>query len=322
MKVTADVPLIFMHIPKCGGMSLFSSLAETFGPRIVDLYDDSPRSVGRFRLKIQDKSKLVYCGHFSFGLHNWIGRDASYISFVREPISRMISLYYYCLPTFKTKFSPSSGVSLKNMKSNLNYPDFFFDFEKSIAGDYSPEAFFSSKSAELDNGMVRRFSGKGLSAEPCKRSDLERAKQVIESAFSFVVSMNASIAAESASEAHSAKARRLSKAIARCAAASFHDDESDTAGSLSKADVKLLTSTNRDAHGPLFPPSSSDSTNSTVDGLPFLANRNSSSLAISSDKDVRMTPCARDAIRARVEVSHVSSKFVSAMACAAVMSPD
>lgn len=186
MKVTADVPLIFMHIPKCGGMSLFSSLAETFGPRIVDLYDDSPRSVGRFRLKIQDKSKLVYCGHFSFGLHNWIGRDASYISFVREPISRMISLYYYCLPTFKTKFSPSSGVSLKNMKSNLNYPDFFFDFEKSIAGDYSPEAFFSSKSAELDNGMVRRFSGKGLSAEPCNRSDLERAKQVIESAFSFV----------------------------------------------------------------------------------------------------------------------------------------
>ncbi len=186
MKISSESPLIFMHIPKCGGMSLFSSLTETFGTNIVDLYDESPRSIGRFRLQMQDQSKMVYCGHFSYGLHEWISRDASYVSFVREPISRLISLYYYCQPTFKGKFNPKSGVSIDKMKTNLNYPDFFLDFEACIAGDYSPEAFFSAKSAELDNGMVRRFSGKGLSPEICTEQDLERAKLVIESSFSFV----------------------------------------------------------------------------------------------------------------------------------------
>jgi len=186
MKVSSELPLIFMHIPKCGGMSLFSSLAETFGSNIVDLYDESPRSIGRFRLKMQDQSKMVYCGHFSYGLHDWVGRDASYVSFVREPVSRLISLYYYCMPTLKGKFNPNKGISIETMRASLNFPDFFFDFEKCIAGDYSPEAFFSSNSAELDNGMVRRFSGKGLSSDRCNEKDLERAKFVIDNAFSFV----------------------------------------------------------------------------------------------------------------------------------------
>ena len=175
-----------MHIPKCGGMSFFSSLSETLGTNIVDLYDESPRSLGRFRLKMQDQSKMVYSGHFSFGLHEWLGRDASYISFVREPISRMVSLYYYCIPTFKGKFNPKRGVSIEQMRQNLNYPDFFLDFDQCLTGDYSPEAFFSSKSPELDNGMVRRFSGKGMSVQPCNESDFEMAKKVIETAFSFV----------------------------------------------------------------------------------------------------------------------------------------
>lgn len=186
MKVSSEFPLIFMHVPKCGGMSFFSSLTETFGTNIVDLYDESPRSIGRFRLKMQDESKMVYSGHFSFGLHEWVGRDASYISFVREPISRMISLYYYCIPTFKGKFNPKKGIPVEKMRQNLSYPDFFLDFDQCIAGDYSPEAFFASKSAELDNGMVRRFSGKGMSPDRCTEADLEMAKKVIEKAFSFV----------------------------------------------------------------------------------------------------------------------------------------
>ena len=186
MTISRSSPLIFLHIPKCGGMSLFSALSETFGPQIADLYDDSQRSLGRARLKLMDTTKSVYCGHFSFGLHEWIGREASYVSFVRDPISRLKSLYGYCLPTFKGKFNLSRGVSLEEMHKRIDFPDFFLDFPACIKGDYSPEAFFASPSAELENGMVRRFSGKGLSPEPCTDADLERAKKNIETFFSFI----------------------------------------------------------------------------------------------------------------------------------------
>lgn len=186
MTISQSSPMIFLHIPKCGGMSLFSALSETFGPQIADLYDDSQRSLGRVRLKLADKTKSVYCGHFSFGMHEWIGREASYVSFVREPISRLESLYSYCIPTLKGKFNPARGVAIEDMHKRLDFPDFFLDFPACIKGDYSPEAFFSSPSAELENGMVRRFSGKGLSSGACTEADLELAKKNIEMFFSFV----------------------------------------------------------------------------------------------------------------------------------------
>jgi len=186
MKISPSSPMIFLHVPKCGGMSFFSALSETFGPQIADLYDDSPRTLGRVRLKLEDKTKAVYCGHFSFGLHEWIGREASYVSFVREPMSRLKSLYSYCLPTLKGKFNLARGISIEDMHKRLDFPDFFLDFPACIKGDYSPEAFFSSPSAELENGMVRRFSGKGLSSEPCTEADLELAKKNISTFFSFI----------------------------------------------------------------------------------------------------------------------------------------
>lgn len=186
MIISQTSPLIFVHIPKCGGMSLFSGLAETFGPQIADLYNESDRTRGKARLKLEDQTKSVYCGHFSFGVHEWMNRKTSYVSFVRDPIDRMVSLYQFCLPTFKGKFSRYRTTPLAEIRRHLELPDFFMDFPACIQGDYSPEAFFNSPSAELDNGMVRRFSGKGLSPEPCTEADYERAIQNIEKFFSFV----------------------------------------------------------------------------------------------------------------------------------------
>jgi hypothetical protein len=48
------------------------------------------------------------------------------------------------------------------------------------------ELFFASPSAELDNGMVRRFSGYGLKPEPCPKEALDKAMENIEKYFSFV----------------------------------------------------------------------------------------------------------------------------------------
>lgn len=169
-------------------MSLFASLTEHFGPAIADLYNISPRNATAALRAFQDVSKAVYCGHYAFGVHGWFSRPVSYAAVVREPVARLVSLYHYCQPMLKryAQREENSGRSMAELWADPSLSDFYLDFPDAIHGDMSAEAFFRSPSAELDNGMVRRFSGWGLNASPCPPEALETAKQNIERHFSVV----------------------------------------------------------------------------------------------------------------------------------------
>ena len=60
------------------------------------------------------------------------------------------------------------------------------DFLPWIKGEQTLARFLRCKSPELDNGMVRRFSGIGLDTYPCPREALDTAKDNIENYFSMV----------------------------------------------------------------------------------------------------------------------------------------
>jgi hypothetical protein len=184
--VSGEAPLIFMHIPKCGGMSLYSALAEELGVNYVaDLYDVSRHQMKNTAQLAHDKSMKAYCGHFSFGLHNWINRPSYYFSMVRRPEKRLESLYFFLAGMWPPlhKGIVSSGFSFFRHRM----PEFHWDyFDYFFAKKPDPEIFFSASSLELDNGIVRRFSGYGLNPSPCPPEALQKAKENAAKHFSFI----------------------------------------------------------------------------------------------------------------------------------------
>src|ERR1700724_2464607 len=91
--------LIFLHIPKTGGSTLYKILERHFSPaETVTL--DTP-GVARFKTLPAAKRgryRLIQ-GHMHFGLHRFIPRASTYVTFLRQPVERVLSFYYYARST-------------------------------------------------------------------------------------------------------------------------------------------------------------------------------------------------------------------------------
>lgn len=186
--VSDQRPLIFMHLPKTGGMSMFAAFTSLWRTSIADLYNVSSRNADIAAQALQNPGNILYCGHYSFGLHEWLSRPAFYASVLREPVSRIVSLYHYCQPMlrqYRALLQEADG-DIEKLLANPKLSDYYFDFLPCLSGELSAENFFASPSAELDNGMVRRFSGYGLNPALCPESALAEAKLNIERYFSVV----------------------------------------------------------------------------------------------------------------------------------------
>lgn len=92
--------LIFLHINKTGGDCLWKSMRRCF-EKAADwqtsffLNYDPLRSDLLERMSSERRRELRFlCGHFSFGDHKRLPIPSSYISLLRNPIDRAISMYY------------------------------------------------------------------------------------------------------------------------------------------------------------------------------------------------------------------------------------
>ena len=65
-------------------------------------------------------------------------------------------------------------------------PEYLADFMPWLESEDTLEGFLDCPSAELDNGMTRRFSGFGVAPEPCPPEALEEALRNIDAAFSMI----------------------------------------------------------------------------------------------------------------------------------------
>ena len=92
-------PLLFVHIPKTAGTS--------FRKTIVD-NNFNLENIARFRgfrwaISSDFSNMNLIVGHMTFGIHHFTKYDCDYITFLRDPIDRSISHYFYQTESIKPK---------------------------------------------------------------------------------------------------------------------------------------------------------------------------------------------------------------------------
>ena len=93
-----DETLMFVHIPKCAGSSFRAVLKRWYGRDHVSIDSHDPEALKQ-RLAGRDAPPRAISGHFSFGMHEGAVSKPCYVSLVRDPVDRLVSLYKHARAT-------------------------------------------------------------------------------------------------------------------------------------------------------------------------------------------------------------------------------
>lgn len=92
--------LIFLHIPRNAGTSFFYLLSTQYAPQErfdIKVINDRKMNTGQLAemcVEEREKIKLV-SGHTRFGIHEHLVGASEYITFLRNPMARIQSFYYF-----------------------------------------------------------------------------------------------------------------------------------------------------------------------------------------------------------------------------------
>ena len=91
--------LIYIHIPKTAGTSVRELLESITKPNErIYIYRDSPgMPIEAFQLlpeRVRASARLIM-GHMPFGIHEYLPQPARYVTMLRDPVARVISLYHH-----------------------------------------------------------------------------------------------------------------------------------------------------------------------------------------------------------------------------------
>jgi len=149
----SDGQIIFMHIPKAAGQTLYGIIGRQYRRQEILILKGN---VGEVEPPPRDTAAKIIVGHVPFGFHRYLDRPSTYVTFLREPVSRIRSLYRYIATSPRHHLHDSvSGVTLLEF----------------VSGEMDTE--------EVENGQVRQISG--LTEGVPDAAALARAKQNLES---------------------------------------------------------------------------------------------------------------------------------------------
>lgn len=169
-----DKFIIYLHIQKTGGITLQRLLRRKLGRSLLSrayhlLSTSKKAETLEEALRFKNMEDQYFAGHICFGAHRLLPKPFTYITILREPVSRLVSLYYF---------------SLSNPTS------YYHDFAKNKSLEYF---LLNTQLMELDNGLSRFLAGDKhdlfINRTPfgeCDESLLNSAKQNLDGHFSFV----------------------------------------------------------------------------------------------------------------------------------------
>jgi hypothetical protein len=91
--------LIFLHIPKTAGMTMYEIVSRQF-PKEAIYWVAGHRNgedVQQFMDMPEEQRRRYSCmlGHTSYGIHEYFLHPVDYLTILRRPVDRIISHYYY-----------------------------------------------------------------------------------------------------------------------------------------------------------------------------------------------------------------------------------
>jgi hypothetical protein len=143
--------MLFMHIPKTAGTSLRLALEAAYPERErMYLYPPAdlegaiaPRDFRSLPEEERHRPSLIV-GHFGFGIHDYARQPARYLTMLRDPLDRVVSLYYH----YKSHAQIAPG------SPGIQERELMRDGAMSLE-----EWVFDAKRPAVDNGMVRQIAG-------------------------------------------------------------------------------------------------------------------------------------------------------------------
>jgi len=101
-KTDADELVVFVHVPKTAGMTMRALFRRMYGSEAVFTARNKPGRLADptplVEMPVSDLARYrAVVGHLPFGIHELIARPVRYITFLRAPVERTVSDYYYGL---------------------------------------------------------------------------------------------------------------------------------------------------------------------------------------------------------------------------------
>jgi Sulfotransferase family len=152
--------VIFIHIPKAAGRTLHSIIARQYKPEEILSIEGRLGQTEAPSQRQAEKTKAAI-GLVYFGFHQHLQGASTYVTMLRDPVSRVLSLYRY--------IATNPNHFLYERVRTMTLTEF-------VSGDADAE--------EVENGQTRQIAG--ITEGSPDGSSLDRAKYNLETAFAAV----------------------------------------------------------------------------------------------------------------------------------------